>query len=179
MLAWNNGGYSLYTPPIWGVFSKAAVPPVTPPASSDIPFRITRFDMKPAGPWTAVKGIVAYADRYYDFGPGTYFWHSKIKRPISLDIGRVTIGIDACGYSEKDTLTVSIGTMNRSTLLFPGAHFKTDTRLHEATFEISVKGTFELAIGATNMMAKSLTGSAGAVELPPGIPALPTLRQVP
>lgn len=176
--AWNYAAFTAYTAPIWGVFS-GATPPVIPPPSTDIPFMITKFVKKPTGPWTVVTGAVEYADRTYDFGAGTYFWKGKIKRYISLDIGRVTIGVDACGYTAKDTLTVSIGTQIREIVLKPGIHYGTQTALYEATFEISVKGTQELAIGATNMMAKSLSGSVdGVTDTPPGIPLFPTLRKL-
>jgi hypothetical protein len=149
-------------------FRAAAPPPIVPPAATDLPFVDVAFLLKPAGPWTAV-GQANYTTRTFDFGTGMYFWGGKIKRYIRLNPGRLEIAVDACGYRENDSLTVSINTQVRRMKLIKGTKNSSIVYRHVVGFNMAVGGTFELSIGATNMMARSISGDVyGADNTPPG-----------
>lgn len=175
ILAWNFAGSSYYTVPVWAVFTKTVLPPIEPPPPpSDLPFSFSSFIFAPAGPWRVTAGIVQATDRPYDFGPGTYFWNGRAMRYLSCPKGTVKIVVDGCGYLAGDVLTVSVGTMARTIPLIKGTHWGATTYPHEAVFDMSVSGPFELAIEATNAMIKSVSGTvAGGDPAPPGVPLLP------
>ncbi len=183
--AWNNKGFSAYTFPIWAISVKGGIPPVTPP-TSEFPFSDSGFTFAVNNTkvyhdvWSMVGGG-GWSDRPYEFGTGLYMWNGAvISRIFDLPAGTISFNVEGCGYSDKDSIEVSVDAMKKSVILGKGTPRQATTFIHQVPFQIATSGPYIIKIKAcNNVMIKPMSGSIeGEDMLAPGIPLYPMLRKL-
>lgn len=101
-------------------------------------------------------------------------------RIFDLPMGNIILNFNGCGYTEKDSIEVSVDTMKKSIILGKGTPRQATTFIHQIPFQIATSGPYVVKIKAcNNVMIKPISGSIEGEEiLPPGIPLFPMLRKL-